>query len=219
VTAVAFSPNGDVCMGGGSNGRVETYNTQTFEHVGSLDVKSSRGKNSKGQKVTAISFCENSQLMLVTTNDSRLRLYHIHSNFSFTLVCKYMGLQNNHSHIKASLSPLGLYIVCASEDQRVYVWNREIYNHMPHFIYHNHRSPTSDAFECFVASEAVVNVAIMPPIQPTQTTKAPQLSLPLPSPPPPSSVTESMVNRYFFIADMNGFIRVIVNEGLPRPFK
>jgi len=218
VTTVSFGPNGDLSFAGGSNGHVEIFNTQTFEHVSSLDVKSTRGKNSKGQKVTAISFCEDPQLVLITTNDSRLRLYRMHSNFTLTLLCKYMGLKNKLSHIQGSLSPLGSYIIAGSEDCRVYVWNRERQSHMSHFIYHTHKYPTSDAYESFAASDVSVTVAVIPPVKPT-----PHMTerggVPVPSPTPPSPGTESLVGRHFFTADMNGIIQIIVNEGLPRPVK
>ena len=56
--------------------------------------------------------------LLVTSNDSRIRLYD-----GFTLKSKYKGHQNRSTQIKASFSPRGDYIICGSDDGSVYVWN------------------------------------------------------------------------------------------------
>jgi hypothetical protein len=68
-----------------------------------LQVRSTRGKNSKGEKITGIEMMPGclpgDEKIMVTTNDSRIRIYHMRDK---TLFCKYRGLSNDSSQIKAS---------------------------------------------------------------------------------------------------------------------
>lgn len=57
--------------------------------------------------------------ILVTSNDSRIRLYDLHE---LNLSCKYKGYMNVSSQIKASFSHDGKYIVSGSENQCIYIW-------------------------------------------------------------------------------------------------
>lgn len=57
--------------------------------------------------------------ILVTSNDSRVRLYDLRD---LNLSCKYKGYLNTSSQIKASFSHDGKYIIAGSENQCIYVW-------------------------------------------------------------------------------------------------
>jgi hypothetical protein len=57
--------------------------------------------------------------MQVTSNDSRVRLYDLRDH---SLKCKYRGMNNTSSQIKATFSPDGKSIICGSEDHRFYTW-------------------------------------------------------------------------------------------------
>jgi len=57
--------------------------------------------------------------VLVTSNDSRIRLYDLNDA---SLACKFKGATNLSSQIKASFSPSGKYVICGSEDKGVYIW-------------------------------------------------------------------------------------------------
>ncbi|PRD27074.1 UNVERIFIED_CONTAM: WD repeat-containing protein 44 [Trichonephila clavipes] len=57
--------------------------------------------------------------ILVTSNDSRIRLYDLRD---LCLTCKYKGYVNLSSQIKASLSHDGKYILSGSENQFIYLW-------------------------------------------------------------------------------------------------
>lgn len=57
--------------------------------------------------------------ILVTSNDSRIRLYDLRD---LNLSCKYKGYLNVSSQIKASFSHDGKFIVAGSENQCIYIW-------------------------------------------------------------------------------------------------
>ena len=63
--------------------------------------------------------------ILITSNDSRIRLYDLRD---LSLVCKYKGYTNVSSQIKACFSPDGRYITSGSENQCVFLWST---NHVP----------------------------------------------------------------------------------------
>ena len=63
--------------------------------------------------------------ILITSNDSRIRLYDLRD---LSMVCKYKGYTNLASQIKACFSPDGRYVTSGSENQCVYLWST---NHVP----------------------------------------------------------------------------------------
>ncbi|CAN0300599.1 unnamed protein product, partial [Hapterophycus canaliculatus] len=58
--------------------------------------------------------------LLVTTNDSRLRLY---NTDDFGMNAKYKGFANDTLQITATFSEDGKQIICGSENGKVYVWS------------------------------------------------------------------------------------------------
>ena len=60
--------------------------------------------------------------ILVTSNDSRVRLYDLRD---LTLTCKYKGHTNTSSQIRASFSPKGKYVISGSEDHFIYIWKTQ----------------------------------------------------------------------------------------------
>uniref|UniRef100_A0A182TSB6 WD repeat-containing protein 44 n=1 Tax=Anopheles melas TaxID=34690 RepID=A0A182TSB6_9DIPT len=60
--------------------------------------------------------------ILVTSNDSRIRLYDLRD---LNLSCKYKGYLNSSSQIKASFSHDGKYIISGSENQCIYIWKTQ----------------------------------------------------------------------------------------------
>lgn len=128
VTAVAFSPDGATCMAGTLHGLCLFYGTDGLKYQAQIHVRSSRGKNAKGSKVTGLHAMkvptpgaeESAEVrVLVTSTDSRLRIYNLRDK---ALVAKFKGHENNFTQMRARFSDDGRHIVCGSEDKKAYVW-------------------------------------------------------------------------------------------------
>ncbi|KAI1770435.1 WD40 repeat-like protein [Hypoxylon cercidicola] len=127
ITAVAFSPDGRTAIAGCLNGFCMFYETEGLKYHTQVHVRSSRGKNAKGSKITGIEtmrFPPDSPdgvvKVLVTSNDSRIRIYNMGDK---NLELKLKGHENSCSQIRASFSDDGNYIVCGSEDKRAFIWS------------------------------------------------------------------------------------------------
>lgn len=71
-----------------------------------IDVRSTRGKNAIGHKITSLAV--HGDRLLVTSNDSRIRIYDLRD---MTCICKFKGAAIEHSQIRASFSPDGRHII------------------------------------------------------------------------------------------------------------
>ncbi|KAL0931539.1 WD repeat protein [Colletotrichum truncatum] len=122
VTAVAFSPDGKTAIAGVYSGMCMFYDTEGLKQVSQLHVRSSRGKNAKGSKITGIKtmVIDDVVKVLVTSNDSRVRLYNLRDK---SLDAKFKGLENTCSQIHADFSDNGQWIVSGSEDKKTYIWS------------------------------------------------------------------------------------------------
>ena len=127
VTAVAFTPDGKTAIAGCYNGQCMFYATEGLKFTTQIHIKSSHGKNSKGSKITGIQVRNDSASessadakMLITSNDSRVRLFNLRDK---SLEVKYKGLENTSSQIHATFNDDGKYVICGSEDHRVYIWD------------------------------------------------------------------------------------------------
>jgi hypothetical protein len=71
------------------------FEVETFRYHAQFAAKSTRGKNSKGRKVTSlVPFplpSSGGERLLVTSNDSRMRLYHVSDK---NVEAKYAGHEN-----------------------------------------------------------------------------------------------------------------------------
>lgn len=130
VTAVAFSPDGYTAIAGCFGGGCLFYETDGLKLIDQIHVKSTRGKNSRGSKITGIEpmvitdkhlrrgFDQETKL-LISTNDSRIRMYNFQDR---TLDLKFKGHENEQSQIEAFFSDDGRYVISGSEDERTYIW-------------------------------------------------------------------------------------------------
>ncbi|WEW61100.1 hypothetical protein PRK78_006589 [Emydomyces testavorans] len=162
ITAVAFTPDGKYAITGCLNGQCVIYETDGLKTVSQIHVRSARGRNAKGSKITGIDTIfqpagEESGIVkiLITSNDSRIRLYNFRDR---TLEAKFRGNENSASQIRASFSDDGRYIICGSEDRRAYIWP----------VVSNERFPEKRPVESFEAHSSMVTTALMAPIKTKQ---------------------------------------------------
>jgi len=122
ITCVSFSADGSAAMAGTYDGKCTFF---SVEPSGSLawqtqvHVRSTRGKNSVGKKLTGIVPLANGTAVLITSNDSRLRLYRTND---YSLACKFRGGTNTSLQIRATLAPSNDKVVCGSENGQLCLW-------------------------------------------------------------------------------------------------
>lgn len=129
ITAVAFTPDGKTAMAGVLSGLCLFYETEGLKYHTQIHVRSSRGKNAKGSKITGIRTMvfppddpDGEMKVLITSNDSRIRMYNLRDK---SLEMKFRGHENTCSQINASFSDDAHYVICGSEDRKAYLWSTE----------------------------------------------------------------------------------------------
>ncbi|XP_026472188.1 WD repeat-containing protein 44-like [Ctenocephalides felis] len=159
ITAANFCQNGQFAVVGSYDGRCIFYTTDQLKYHTQIHVRSTRGKNATGRKISGIEPMpgeDNMHKILVTSNDSRIRLYDLHE---LNLSCKYKGYMNVSSQIKASFSHDGKYIVSGSENQCIYIWK----THHDYSKFSSVRRDRNDFWEGIKAHNAVVTCAVFAP--------------------------------------------------------
>ncbi|CAF0943902.1 unnamed protein product [Rotaria sordida] len=129
ITAVNFCDDGRRVTVGTFDGRFLFY-TDSLQYdtvINISDKDASRSNRSrkrrKPSKITGIeSMNSNNSKVLITSNDSRIRLYNIRTK---EIERKYRGYSNQSSQIRASFSYDDRYIISGSEDCWFYIWRTE----------------------------------------------------------------------------------------------
>ncbi|CAG9318455.1 unnamed protein product [Blepharisma stoltei] len=153
ITAGSFTPNGDLILLGLLHGQCLVYEPQFEEEklnlLTQINCKNSRGRKSMGRRVTGFDFLDEQQA-LITTNDSRMRLYNLKD---FTLKQKYKGLVNEKFPIKSTFSHNLMHAVSGSENGCIYVWNTYC-TWAPKInpIFSRKKNFKNYSYECFPAS-------------------------------------------------------------------
>lgn len=157
-TAVAFSPDGKTAICGLLSGMCMFFETKGLQSKFQIHVRSSRGKNAKGSKITGIRTWtvkegpeEGDTKILISSNDSRIRTYSLKTRM---LESKLRGHVCQSSQIHARVSEDGKYFIAGSEDSKAYIWgpsstDAELRDKQP--------------YECFDAHPEIVTVALMAP--------------------------------------------------------
>ncbi|XP_025834788.1 WD repeat-containing protein 44 isoform X2 [Agrilus planipennis] len=156
ITAANFCQNGKFAVVGSYDGRCIFYTTDQLKYYTQIHVRSTRGRNATGRKISGIEPMPGEDKILVTSNDSRIRLYDLRD---LSLSCKYKGYVNVSSQIKASFSPDGKYIISGSENRDIYVWKT---NH-DYSKFSSVRRDRNDFWEAIKAHNEVVTCAIFAP--------------------------------------------------------
>ncbi|XP_066933160.1 WD repeat-containing protein 44-like [Clytia hemisphaerica] len=210
ITAANFCQDGKLAVVGTYDGRCIFYDTERLKYHTQVTVRSSRGKNARGRKISGIEPMPNEDKVLITSNDSRIRLYDLKDH---SLYCKYKGLQNESSQIRASFSNDGKLILCGSEDKFVHIWRT---NHdVP-----NARKDRNEYYESFSAHDAVVTAAIFAPFpnvimeQSTNNDDSPATPLAC-APPSEKTPAKEPSNKRFEVlvaADWQGGVKFFINR-------
>ncbi|CAK7214321.1 hypothetical protein SBRCBS47491_002101 [Sporothrix bragantina] len=162
ITAVAFSPDGKMAIAGLLNGFCYLLETEGLKPLTQIHVRSSRGRNAKGSKITGIvpMLLPNSRpgdaVILVTSTDARVRLYNLRDK---TLDSKFKGHEHASGQLTASFSDDGKHVIVGSESRKVFIWNATPSD-----------SITKDRYPCetFDAHGDMVTTAIFAPVQTRQ---------------------------------------------------
>ncbi|XP_059485552.1 WD repeat-containing protein 44 isoform X3 [Neocloeon triangulifer] len=156
VTAANFCQNGKFAVIGTYDGRCVFYTTENLKYHTQIHVRSSRGRNSQGRKITGIEPMPGEDKILVSSNDSRIRLYDLRD---LNLSCKYKGYVNISSQISASFSHDGKYITSGSENQVIYIWRT--YHEQAKFT--SARRDRNSFWEGIKAHNAMVTCSVFAP--------------------------------------------------------
>lgn len=124
ITAVTFTPDGKYAVAGCLSGLCMFYETEGLKYQSQVNVRSNRNhNNAKASKITGIHAHHDHRgdiKLLITSNDSRIRLYNLRDK---SMELKFRGNENNFSQIRATVSDDGQYVVCGSEDRKAYLWS------------------------------------------------------------------------------------------------
>jgi WD40 repeat protein len=163
ITAVSFTPDGKTCIAGTLGGLCMFYDTEGLKWQAQVHVKSTRGQNAKGSKITGIQATywppgsENGEVkLLVSSNDSRLRVYNMKDK---SLEMKFKGHENNCSQIRAAFADSTGHVICGSEDRKAYIWSTS----SPEGEKKNQRP-----VEMFEAHNSITTCTIIAPVQTKQ---------------------------------------------------
>ncbi|KAJ3107963.1 hypothetical protein HDU97_002543 [Phlyctochytrium planicorne] len=125
ITAVGFSKDGSMVIAGTADGELFFYEMIGLQYNTQVEIMPSRSRISKGPKVIGISALSSSKVgdcILVTTNDSTLRLFNLRDK---SLVRKYRGPHIKGALVKATISEDTNFIVCGSESRRAFIINTD----------------------------------------------------------------------------------------------
>uniref|UniRef100_A0A1B0CE02 WD repeat-containing protein 44 n=1 Tax=Lutzomyia longipalpis TaxID=7200 RepID=A0A1B0CE02_LUTLO len=215
ITAANFCQNGKFAVVGSYDGRCIFYTTDQMKYHTQIHVRSTRGRNAIGRKISGIEPMPGEDKILVTSNDSRVRLYDLRD---LNLSCKYKGYLNVSSQIKASFSHDGKYIVAGSENQCIYIWKT---NH-DYSKLSSVRRDRSDFWEGIKAHNATVTCAIFAPhpeaiIKPEPDDEISPENVNAAKCPDPLVEQHKKGCGYVLVsADFNGAIKVFINKTKPK---
>ncbi|OII75196.1 WD40 repeat-containing protein [Cryptosporidium ubiquitum] len=139
LTSLSISPNGKYLACGFRDGGVAFYDARTLKYRCDVDCRNRRGKSSKGRKVSGISWKRDNKSVLVTTNDSRVRLFNLSDLSTFV---KFKGHINEETLLSAQISNDEKFIVSGSENGYICLWDlQQDFGRSIFGIHHNKSNP------------------------------------------------------------------------------
>jgi WD40 repeat protein len=166
ITAAAFNPSGTMVCAGLYNGQCVFYQSDGLKYFTCIDCKNRHGKNRKGKKVTGIQFSSDGQRILISTNDSRIRLY---SMSDYSMLAKFKGALNDELQIRAYFDDSNQNVITGSENECVYIWSCKQYNQgennnnstgsLTSNANKSNQTDKNDSYEYFKATANTVTVA------------------------------------------------------------
>ena len=122
ITKALFFPDGSKLCLGSIKGNIFIYNVKdNFSYSYSFHVRNKNKKGSMKKKITDIKFIKKNEI-LVTTNDSRIRIMNINDG---SVIQKFKGHKNMEGMLKCDFCENFEIIISPSEDKYVYLWNIE----------------------------------------------------------------------------------------------
>jgi WD40 repeat protein len=215
ITAANFCQNGKFAAVGTYDGRVIFYNTEQFKYHTQIHIRSSSSSKKyqqRGPKVTGITPWHGEDKVLVSTTDSRIRLYDLRD---LSLSCKYKGkgFVIRHNHLKADFSHDGKYIVTGTDNAQVYFWKT-------HHDYAKFSSARRDRNIYYESIRALSPGTVLATFSPNPQIVLMQIEKdrlqaedPQSRPPEPSEVPMGYV---VVTAENSGYIRVLINKCKPK---
>ncbi|KAF7256664.1 hypothetical protein EG68_07016 [Paragonimus skrjabini miyazakii] len=158
ITCATFACEGTKVVVGTYDGRVMFFNSE-LTYITFIAIKSSTTKG-RQCRVTAVELDPtDSNKILVTSNDSRLRLIDARD---YHTLCKYRGFVNETSQIRASFSPTGRYLISGSENAFFYIWRKSLeVDRISRFS--RVRKDRNSCWEAIKAHDIMVTVAVFSP--------------------------------------------------------
>ncbi|XP_078403077.1 WD repeat-containing protein 44 [Cetorhinus maximus] len=211
ITAANFCQNGKYAVIGTYDGRCIFYDTEHLKYHTQIHVRSTRGRNRVGRKITGIEPLPGENKILVTSNDSRIRLYDLRD---LSISMKYKGYVNSSSQIKASFSHDYTYLISGSEDRYFYIWST--YHDVSKFT--SVRRDRNDFWEGIKAHNAVVTSAIFAPNPNLMLSDVPQSEkaegdgVGIDTDHIPSGALKADITEVLLSADFTGAIKVFISN-------
>lgn len=217
ITAANFCQNGMFAVVGTYDGRCIFYNTDQLKYHTQIHVRSSRGRNAVGRKISGIEPMPGQDKILITSNDSRIRLYDL---IDLNVSCKYKGYVNMSSQIKASFSHDGKYVVSGSENRDVYIWKTS----HDYAKFSSVRRDRNDFWEAIKAHNNTVTCAIFAPNPESIIKMVEEASRSETVEDEDNKVEDPIVEQHtkgcggyvLVSADFNGCIKVFINKMKPK---
>ena len=121
ITSICITNDGLNIIAGTFTGQCIFYNFKTLNYHTQISVGGGKTKTSTGKIVSILqSVGKNDSNLLVTSGDSRVRLYNLRDK---SLLRTYKGSEHGHGSSGATFSQDGEFIIIGGEDKHCVVWD------------------------------------------------------------------------------------------------